>query len=251
MEKIIEAIRSRWAEYLLEIIVIMIGILGAFALDNWNQSKDRKQKELNYLKGLKEEFETNLQETEVNLTNYKKYLSLTEILLKVYSGDTVVDKHTLAMAIEFCSFGAPINAKDNVWMDIVSSGNSDLISNPELRHSISDYYSYIESHWEAVRNNWVDDQNATYRLISQVLPWKDRMAVNLVYLPFIRDSLYSYPELSVSADSIRSKIQNNQQFEQLFFTMLSIHAVNIFFIQNELDKIKFILKIIDDTLNNN
>ena len=37
MKKILETLRAKWAEFLLEILVIVVGILVAFILDSWNQ----------------------------------------------------------------------------------------------------------------------------------------------------------------------------------------------------------------------
>jgi len=50
MKKIIETLKQKWAEYLLEIIVIMIGILGAFALNNWNEERKENDKIITILK---------------------------------------------------------------------------------------------------------------------------------------------------------------------------------------------------------
>jgi len=50
MKKILETLKRKWAEYLLEVFVILIGILSAFSLSNWNESRKNKIEEIKILK---------------------------------------------------------------------------------------------------------------------------------------------------------------------------------------------------------
>jgi hypothetical protein len=60
MKKLLETLKQKWAEYLLEIIVIMIGILGAYTLNNWNEDRKTHKKEINLITELKHNLETNI-----------------------------------------------------------------------------------------------------------------------------------------------------------------------------------------------
>ena len=67
MQAIIQALKSNWAKYLIEALVITFSIIGAFILDNWNKERQNRKEEQVILLGLKEEFLENLDEVSRNI----------------------------------------------------------------------------------------------------------------------------------------------------------------------------------------
>lgn len=59
MKRILTIVSQKWPEYLLEILVITIGILGAFALNSWNDNRRIKSERQDLIADLIKDFEYN------------------------------------------------------------------------------------------------------------------------------------------------------------------------------------------------
>ena len=138
MKRILTTLQQKWPEYLLEILVIVIGIYGAFLLDNWNESKLEFAREQKVLVEILE----NLKEDLVQLNQAEKQLSGSVesiVVLSSSSVETITDDSLSLHLALFANFYKYYSV-DNAYQALKSTGIA--IKNNELRNAISRYYEY-------------------------------------------------------------------------------------------------------------
>ena len=105
LSKIIDNLRQNWITYLFEIIVVLLGILGAESLNDWNEVRKEKELEHNYLLRLKKDFEENLESVLSNKAVELARVDHAELVLDIAQHRSVhYDVKELAFAVETISF---------------------------------------------------------------------------------------------------------------------------------------------------
>jgi hypothetical protein len=129
-----------------EIIIVVIGILLALYLNNWNQERTEKKMELHYYQSIKIQLNEDLttlngeieyNQNFLNQFSYGKKL----ILLNDKSKTDTLGKIALNM-VRFSDF----RRKSNIYQTLINSGEIIIINNTKITEkleSLEENYSYI------------------------------------------------------------------------------------------------------------
>jgi hypothetical protein len=146
-----------------EIIIVVVGILLALYLNNWNQKRTNNKLEIQYYQSMKNQLnedlttligEMNYNQNYLNQFSYAKKL----ILLNDKSKIDTLEKIVLNM-VRYSDF----RRKSNVYQTLVNSGEIIIINNykiTERLQSLEENYIYI---------NRLEENHATI-IISQIIP---------------------------------------------------------------------------------
>ena len=143
MKKIIETLKLKWAEYLLEVFVIIIGILGAFSLNAWNESRKENDRERKLLIELISNLETNIETLESSKESNREAIKGTDMILHHFQNSTAGDSLRL-----FFNANVPletVNLSYSTFESIKSVG-FDILKNDEIRLSTIDLFEVIYPH---------------------------------------------------------------------------------------------------------
>lgn len=136
---------SRYFKYAIgEIILVVIGILIALQINNWNQHRINRNKELSYLKELK----TSLNSDAIQISNILQFNikkdSIVKNLMRIFDANLTNDERFLIIQTNATSFTSyeSFKPKSTTWNNLLSAENVGLIKHKELRTSLIDYYSF-------------------------------------------------------------------------------------------------------------
>jgi len=154
-------IENRFSKYLLyaigEIILVVIGILIALSINNWNTAQKDIAKEQQILLSLQEEFKQNIKELKFDhQLNLSSINAVTTLLNFDISGDfkTETIDSLLGQTFNYATF----DARQGVINDLSSSGNLELIRDSKLRYTLNQWSGELNDYEEDVivrREYWI------------------------------------------------------------------------------------------------
>lgn len=150
-----------------EILLVVIGILIALQINNWNTERIGRKLEQKYLKGLVEDinFEWNSFEGGV-INRFQKKIDGLNLGKKYVSGRIAV-KDTVVF-IKKVSFGGAFSRGSNLtsnttFQELISTGNLKLIQNENLKKEILNYYGmreFLIEYTENLRTDYATFNNS-------------------------------------------------------------------------------------------
>ena len=192
-----------------EILLVVIGILIALQVNNWNEDRKRAGIEEYYIKSLLSEIKQNQMITEDIIRFYSfKSSNISIVAGSLYQNDTIKNAQEFLGAVVHIGWLYPRPIIKNVWHELNSTRDASLIQDKELLRSLTELYSYYDF-VDAVELEWSSYVLGYRRLIGDLIPYQDRQTIHrhLGPLSFSSSLIHDSLELQINIDSLVLKMR--------------------------------------------
>jgi len=222
-----------------EIILVVIGILIALQINNWNEHRKIKNAEIQILHNLKTELNFNLEELKVINKQHKSEFEDGMYLLHLFGTDVSnVTKSKLDSLTSNAFSGFSFEARDGYIKSLIASNKIDYLQNAELK-------SYISSFESMIIDANQEDGYVRRLLNERFWPSTDGKlsALNTISSS---ERYKEFPKGTYSSDY--QWFFNNREMEDLTANIFAWKKENVIDEEIFIDKIKIMIQIINTEL---
>ncbi|MGM5471333.1 DUF6090 family protein [Flavobacteriaceae bacterium LMO-SS05] len=157
---------GRYLKYAIgEIVLVVVGILIALSINNWNDNKKNAASELNYYHRILDDFEMDKQLIAESLEKANKRITTSkELLLELDSGTK--NKNFLLNKFLAAIRGDVFVVRNVTFKDLISSGNLKLLKDITIKNSLIQYYSELENRQAQMQQNRDENLKKIFELFN-------------------------------------------------------------------------------------
>ena len=119
-----------------EILLVVVGILIALQINNNNEAKKAKAKELHYLKNIKTDLKLNIAHLDNYIEIRQKAINSANTIIAHYEGEPVTDLEAFNVHTVNIYTWRKFFQINNTFQELVNSGNLALISNDSIKGTL-------------------------------------------------------------------------------------------------------------------
>ena len=228
---------NKISKYLLyaigEIVLVMIGILLALSINNWNQTRQDNHKINSYLHKIGNELNTDFHNLELMIERRKQALIYTDTILKYYKKNHIEDSKLFENGFRSLFFESRFFPNTRAYESFKNSGHIKDLKNPEIEDKLNQYYHqvdnllFIENGFNSITlpAEHTLGEKGFYIEYQDILKWNNKDTVR-----FTIESMQKYPEFHTTF--LRAKVFLEQLIE-LYYGLLENSQSTIELVDNE------------------
>ncbi len=132
----------KYARYAIgEIVLVVIGILIALSINNWNENRKLKVEEQTYLENIKTDLQLNVTALNEFITSREVSNKSAKSILQYFEGEKAINyldfnKQSINIMIWF-----PFEQNDNTFQELINSGKLSILSNKKIKNALQNIKS--------------------------------------------------------------------------------------------------------------
>jgi hypothetical protein len=238
-----------------EIALVMIGILLALQVNNWNESRVKNTQETIYLNLLRDDLLLQKDENDIQRTAIRNNLSVENQLIDHIHNKFRVEKDKRDQVKKILSIllvGRTYGAYEATYIDLTSSGNIGLISDQNFKNQIIQHYQIQKRDRDVINNNTLN----TYLDLWTKLVDRDLIMISPTLGSFAVDSTdvlfhSSFEFLDDKLFENLSKDENLILIQNVLAFKIASKRIADRYLDNSDERIDLLLKAIDRHKNAN
>lgn len=139
--RVAEHLRAQnWLAVFLDLLIVVVGIYLGLQVNDWNERRLEDQQADATLERLRTDFGEILEEAESFLAEHQANADALDVLVRAITGEREdPDPEVIRFALKNALKYAPTSRRSSVWSELVSSGQTSLIRDAELRSLLAQY----------------------------------------------------------------------------------------------------------------